>query len=112
VGDGVPKLALGGPPGGVPGADPSSGPYSLAHLLTHPALGGSGGAPGGPLGGLCGALGASGGVRGPIPWWYPPGGPLVAALPTDNTDLLDPPPRGAIFGGSGLAGGKIKLSPV
>jgi hypothetical protein len=27
LGDGVPKLALGGPPGGVPGADPSSGPY-------------------------------------------------------------------------------------
>jgi hypothetical protein len=26
LGDGVPKLALGGPPGGVPGADPSSGP--------------------------------------------------------------------------------------
>jgi hypothetical protein len=29
LGDGVPKLALGGPPGGVPGADPSSGPYLL-----------------------------------------------------------------------------------
>jgi hypothetical protein len=46
----------------------------------------------------------------------PPGGPLVAALPTDNTALLEPPPRGAprgaILGGSGLAGGKIKLSPV
>ena len=27
MGDGVPKLDLGGPPGGVPGADPSSGPY-------------------------------------------------------------------------------------
>jgi hypothetical protein len=67
-------------------------------------------------GGLCGAQGASGGVRGPLPGGYPPGGPLVAALPTDNPALLEPPPRGAprgaIFGGSGLAGGKIKLSPV
>jgi hypothetical protein len=26
LGDGVPKLAQGGPPGGAPGADPSSGP--------------------------------------------------------------------------------------
>jgi hypothetical protein len=61
LGDGVPKLALGGPPGGVPGADPSSGPETCCH---HHKQG--------------------------------PGGA----------------PRGAIFGGSGLAGGKSKLSPV
>jgi hypothetical protein len=34
LGDGVPKLALGGPPWGVPGADPSSGPGIVTNVAT------------------------------------------------------------------------------
>ncbi len=99
MGDGVPKLALGGPPGGVPGADPSSDPYYVQNPRKK-ALGGSRGGPrGGPGGVSVGPRGASGGVRGPLPGGYPPGGPLVAALPTDNTALLEPPPRGGHFWG-------------
>jgi hypothetical protein len=94
LGDGVPKLALGGPPGGSPGPTRHRAPI-LFRKPRKTALGGSWGAPGGPRGGLCGAQGASGGVRGPLPGGYPPGGPLVAALPTDNTALLEQPPRGA-----------------
>jgi hypothetical protein len=79
-----------------------------------------GGRGGGPGGAAVVRMGAWGGVRGPLPGGYPTGGPLVAALPTENTEHKEPPhrgaprggPRGAIFGGSGLAGGKIKLSPV
>jgi hypothetical protein len=39
LGDGVPQLARGGPPGGVPGADPSSGP-GYEKNPPHEALGG------------------------------------------------------------------------
>jgi hypothetical protein len=99
LGDGVPKRALGGPPGGVPWAARSSGPYTMAPHLENRRWGGPGGAPGGPRGGLCGAQGASGGVRGPLPGGYPPGGPLVAALPTDTTARVEPPPGGGPRGG-------------
>jgi hypothetical protein len=94
LGDGFPELALGAPPGGVPGADPSPGPRFRLTLGTHWPWGGPGGAPGGAPGGSLGGPGGLWGVRGPLPGGYPPGGPLVAALPTDNTALLEPPPRG------------------
>jgi hypothetical protein len=90
----------GGPPGGGPRVRPVR-PARLKSPITRiRPWGGRVGAPGGPRGGLCGAQGASGGVRGPLPGGYPPGGPLVAALPTDNTPLLEPPPRGAPPGGA------------
>jgi hypothetical protein len=94
LGDGVPKLALGGPPGGVPGAVPSSGP-GIGSTQNHVGPGGGpGGAPGGPGGGVGGAPGASGGVRGPLPGGYPPGGPRGGPPPTRQTPRLEPPPRG------------------
>jgi hypothetical protein len=117
LGDGPRQLALGGPPRGGPRGRPVILDQLSLIKQRKKALEGSWGGPwGGPGGVSVGPRGASGGVRGPLPGGYPPGGPLVTALPTDNTALLEPPPRGAprgaIFGGSGLAGGKIKLSPV
>jgi hypothetical protein len=50
LGDGVSKLALGGPPGGDPGADPTSSPYFCIKLANT----GAGGLPGGPRGGAPG----------------------------------------------------------
>jgi hypothetical protein len=88
----------------VPRGDPP-GPAGarVGHLrrLMGPAAGaGPGGGPrGGPGGAPVGPGGPRGGSGGPRPGGYPPGGPLVAALPTDNTALLEPPPRGAPRGG-------------
>jgi hypothetical protein len=59
LGDGVPKLALGGPPGGVPGADPSSGP-GIGSTQNHE---GPGGVRGGPRGGPRGGAGRGGGAQ-------------------------------------------------
>jgi translation initiation factor IF-2 len=99
LGDGGPKLALGGPPGGGPRGRPVIGPLYALHKRNTRSLGGSGGGPGGAPGGSLWGPGGLWGVRGPLPGGYPPGGPLVAALPTDNTALLEPPPRGAPRGG-------------
>jgi hypothetical protein len=79
LGDGVPKLALGGPPGGVPGADPSSGPYYGLKPPKHGPGGVLGGPRGGPGGGAVGPWGPRGGSGGPsrgvtprgAPWWPP-----------------------------------------
>jgi hypothetical protein len=99
LGDGVPKLALGGPPGGSPGPTRHRAPI-LMQTQKHNGPGGVLGGPrGGPGGVSVGPRGASGGVRGPLPGGYPPGGPLVAALPTVNTALLEPPPGGGPRGG-------------
>jgi hypothetical protein len=66
LGDGVPKLALGGPPGGVPGADPSSGPGMFPNNDTI----GPGGVLGGPLGGpRGGSLWGPGGLWGVRTRW-------------------------------------------
>jgi hypothetical protein len=98
-GTGSRRWPWGAPPGGSPGPTRHRAPI-MAKNPEKQALGGVPGGPlGGPRGGLCGAQGASGGGRGPLPGGYPPGGPLVAALPTDNTALLEPPPRGAPRGG-------------
>jgi hypothetical protein len=79
LGDGVPKLAQGGPPGGAPGDDPESGPYVLLRRRK-PGPGGSGGGPwGGPGGVSVGPRGPLGGSGGPsrggtprgAPWWPP-----------------------------------------
>jgi hypothetical protein len=55
--------------------------------------------PKGPRGGLGWSQGASGGARVPLPGGDAPGGALVAALPTEKTARLEPPPRGAPPGG-------------
>jgi hypothetical protein len=89
----------GAPPGGSPGPTRHPAPNVLTPN-SKKARGGSWGGPwGGPGGVSVGPRGASGGVRGPLPGGCPPRGPLVAARPTDNTALREPPPRGAPPGG-------------
>jgi hypothetical protein len=83
IGGRGPEAGPGGPPRGGPRGGPVSGPRFGHTLKTTRPWGGRGGAPG-----------PRGGAGGPLPGGYPPGDPLVAALPTDNTALLEPPPRG------------------
>jgi translation initiation factor IF-2 len=102
-GDPPRRVPPGGPRGARPpygedsptGAAPTAGPSCVDALLEK----GGGGGVGGPRGGRGGAPGAAGGVGGPRPGGSPRGGPLVAALSSDLTALLEPPPWGAPRGG-------------
>jgi hypothetical protein len=99
LGDGVPKLALGGPPGGVPGADPSSGPY----LCKQPKPPGPGGVRGGPRGGpggvSVGPRGPLGGSGGPSRGGTPRGAPRGAPTRRHYDPGWGRPPRGGPPGG-------------
>ena len=119
MGDGVVPGPGWGVEGTRPGADKSRPALWLKNLKT--ALGVSRGGPwGGPGGVSVGPWGASRGGPGAPPGGYPRGAPwwppsLRTILPFWSRPPGGAPrggPRGAIFGGSGLAGGKIKLSPV
>jgi hypothetical protein len=111
LGDGVPKLALGGPPGGVPGADPSSGPGFGPHQNKIMPWGGSWGGPwGGPGGFSVGPRGALVGAGGPsrggtprgAPWWPPA---LRTLLPFWSRPPGGPP-GGPFLGGPDSLGAK------
>jgi hypothetical protein len=98
LGVGVPKLALGAPPGGVHGAAPSSGHRFGSTRQPEGPWGGPGGAPGGPRGGRGGAPGAAGGVRGPLTGGDPPGGPQEEARPKEKYESMGAFPREAARG--------------
>jgi hypothetical protein len=101
----VGRAATRGPPGGYPPRDGPPDPPRGPQGPTVDRPGDPAGAPPGPPPGPWGVWGLtdmgpmSGRGRGPPPGGPPPGGPRVAALPTDNTALLEPPPRGAPRGG-------------
>jgi hypothetical protein len=92
LGDGVPKLALGGPPGGSPGPTRHRHPVLVTKNHEKGPGGVLGGPLGGPRGGLCGAQGASGGVRGTLPGGYPPGGGPRGPHPPHNHKNPQPTP--------------------
>jgi hypothetical protein len=112
LGDGVPKLALGGPPGGGPRGRPVIGPRICSRNHTKRPWGGPVGAPvGAPAGSHCGRGGLWGGP-GARPGGVPPGGPPGGRPPYAQYCPSGPAPRRAPFGAAGPAGGTPHLRPV
>jgi hypothetical protein len=106
LGDGVSKLALGGPPGGSPGPTRHRAPI-MAKTRPNESLGGSwgapGGAPGGSLWGPGGLWGGPGAPPGGVPPGGPPGGrpPYGQYCPSGAAPLGGPPggpPGGPCWG--------------